>query len=247
MPASPRPRTRSAPRSSSCASWRTACSPRSLAEEGLAAALDVLAEQDPRLVPRRAPRASAAAPGSSRPRTSSWPRPARRPAATSRSTPAPRTAACASTAHGDHLGTLTRSRTASAPSAGRHGHPTQLRSGAPVRIVIADDEALLREGLARLLERRGLRGRRAVRRRRGAAAHGRRPPPDVAHRRHPHAARPRRRRPDRRPGDPPPPSRTSACSCSRTTSTRATRRACSRTSPSAPATCSRNASPTSPS
>ena len=100
-----------------------------------------------------------------------------------------------------------------------------------MRVVIADDEALLREGLARLLEDAGFEVAGPLRRRRRAAAHGRGAPAGRRDRRHPHAAEPRRRRPARRPGDPPPPSRTSACSCSPTTSTRATRCGCSRRSP----------------
>ena len=80
-------------------------------------------------------------------------------------------------------------------------------SGAAVRLVIADDEMLLREGLARLLEDAGF----EIAGRCGdadcAAAHGAGAPARRRDRRHPHAAQRPRRRPARRPGDPPPPSR----------------------------------------
>ena len=117
--------------------------------------------------------------------------------------------------------------------------------GDPVRVVIADDEMLLREGLARLLADAGF---DVV----GKAPNGpellravRLTEPDVAivdikmppthtdeglvaaqEIRAEHPA--------------------SACSCSRTTSSRSTRCGCSRTTRSGPATCSRSASPTSP-
>ena len=45
----------------------------------------------------------------------------------------------------------------------------------PVRVVVADDSVLLREGIVRLLEERRLRGRRPGRRRRRPAAQGQRP------------------------------------------------------------------------
>ena len=53
------------------------------------------------------------------------------------------------------------------------GGPTVIRRGVPVRVVIAEDLALLRDGLTRLLQRHRLRGRGRRRRRRGAARRGR--------------------------------------------------------------------------
>ena len=138
-----------------------------------------------------------------------------------------------------------RSRTASARSAGRsRAARSRPAAGAAVRVVIADDEALLRDGLARLL------GTPASRSSAAAATRTRcctpsRAPSRRRDRRHPHAADPHRRGPRRRAGDPRARTRTSACSCSPTTSSRATRCACSRR-PERAATCSRTASPTSP-
>ena len=63
--------------------------------------------------------------------------------------------------------------------------PISIRARA---VVLADDDVLLREGLASLLERVGLRGRRAGRRRRRAARAGSRPQLRPRDRRHPDAA-----------------------------------------------------------
>ena len=115
-----------------------------------------------------------------------------------------------------------------------------------MRVVIADDEMLLREGLARLLADAGfeIAGRcgdadsllRMVQARRpDVAIVDIRMPPGRCDDGLLAAQEIRRRIP------------TSASSCSPTTSTRGTRRDCSRRCPSAPATCSRSASRTSPS
>ena len=72
----------------------------------------------------------------------------------------------------------------------------------PVRVVVADDSTLLREGLVRLLEEAGPRGRRPGRRRRGAAAQGPRPQARRRRRRRADAADPHRRGPARRARDP---------------------------------------------
>ena len=117
--------------------------------------------------------------------------------------------------------------------------------GDPMRVVVAEDMMLTREGIVRLLTtpastssgrprtptallRRG-RGT-APGRRRSSTSRCRRPTPT-------RASSPRSRSAPSIPR--------SACSCSRTTSSRATRCGCSRSTPSASATCSRSASSTS--
>ena len=75
------------------------------------------------------------------------------------------------------------------PARRRH----ERRGGDPVRVVIADDSVLLREGLARVLDRGRVRGRRAGRRRGRAAARRRRARAGRRDRRRPHAADPHRR------------------------------------------------------
>ena len=114
----------------------------------------------------------------------------------------------------------------------------------PLRIVLADDSVLLREGIARLLEDAGHGDRRPVGQRRrpappGATSTGptwrsstsgcRRPSPTTAfvRRARSAAACPR-----------------SACSCSRSTSSSSTRSSCSRAAGPASAICSRTGSPT---
>ena len=110
-----------------------------------------------------------------------------------------------------------------------------------MRVVIADDEMLLRDGLARLLEDAGF----EVAGRCGDAdallrmVDARAPDVAIVDIRMPPGRADDGLSPPRRSAAATPPS---ACSCSRTTSTRATRRGCSRRCPSAPATCSRNAS-----
>ena len=82
------------------------------------------------------------------------------------------------------------------------GGGTDPASGAAMRAVIAEDAVLLREGLARLLERGRLRGRRRRRRRRGAAARRRAAPARRLRRRRPDAADLHRRGRPRGAGDP---------------------------------------------
>ena len=114
-----------------------------------------------------------------------------------------------------------------------------------MRIVIADDEALLREGLARLLTDAGFEIAGTLRGRRGAAADGRGPAPAGGSGRHPHAAQQAGRRAHRRAGDPPATPRYRRAACCRTISTPAMRCDCWRRCPSASATCSRSACRTS--
>ena len=111
------------------------------------------------------------------------------------------------------------------------------RASDPVRVVVADDSVLLREGIVRLLEEAELRGGGPGRRRRGAAAQGRRPQAGRGRGGHPHAADEHRRRPARRARDPRARSRTRRCSCSPSTWRRATRSSWWATPPAAWATC----------
>ena len=72
--------------------------------------------------------------------------------------------------------------------------PLRARPGAtPVRVVLADDSVLLREGIAQAARRRRLRRRRTVGERRGPAAPRRHAPARRCRRRHPDAADPDRR------------------------------------------------------
>ena len=77
----------------------------------------------------------------------------------------------------------------------RRGGGTVVDRGAAVRVVIADDSVLLREGLARLLAEAGIEVVAQRRRRRRAGGGGRATPARPGARRHPHAAdlHPRRR------------------------------------------------------
>ena len=84
---------------------------------------------------------------------------------------------------------------------GRRGD-ARSRAADPVRVVLAEDSVLLREGVARLLEDAGHRGRRPGRRRRGPAAQGPRAQARRGAGRHPHAAHPHRRGPPGGAGDP---------------------------------------------
>ena len=120
----------------------------------------------------------------------------------------------------------------------------RVRAELPCVYAVADDTMLMREGIARLLDRRlqghrqGCRRRRAAAPRRGAPArrrdHRHKMPP--THQRAPGAAQ----------HDPRVVSRRPVCSCSRSTWTRATRCGYSITIPHGSATCSKNASRTWP-
>ena len=111
-------------------------------------------------------------------------------------------------------------REAGAREPGRRRHAD--RRGAAVRVVIAEDTVLLREGLAGLLEDAGHEVVGPRRRRRDAARARRRARARPRGRRRPHAARLRRRGDARRGGDPPLASRAPRCSSSPSTSRRAT-------------------------
>ena len=153
--------------SRSCASSRTGSFPPCSPDEGLAAAVEALAEEG------RIPiRIGAAARGAVRPRgrdgrvhrrRRGGPQPRRRG---SRSGPPARTAALVvevdSPAGGplDSSSSRIASARSTAPARPAWERPDRDPSGAPVRLVIADDETLLREGLARLLVRQRLRDRR---------------------------------------------------------------------------------------
>ena len=148
--------------------------------------------------------------------------------------PAPATGGSSSTSRARASSRARRpsSRIASAPLGGdADRRPASPARGVAVRVVIADDEVLLRDGLARLLEDAGFEVVGPLRRRRRAAAHGRRAPARRRARRHPHAAPPRRRRPASPPRRSAAGTPRSAFSCSHTTSSRATRCGCSRRLP----------------
>ena len=98
-----------------------------------------------------------------------------------------------------------------------------------MRVVIADDEMLLREGLARLLDRRRHRGRGQGGERGRAPAHGPARPARTWRSSTSGCRRPTPTRASSPPRRSAPRTQTSASSCSRTTSSRATRCACSRT------------------
>ena len=122
--------------------------------------------------------------------------------------------------------------------------PIERRNGRrarPLRVVVADDNALLREGIASLLEDAG----HEVVGRAGDAddllLKVRSYTPGHRDRRRAHAARQRRRRARRGGRDPPRRTRRSRCSCSRSTSSRRTCSSSSATTPRASATCSRTA------
>ena len=120
--------------------------------------------------------------------------------------------------------------TAGSRSTAARGGGHDRASGDPVRVVVADDSVLLREGIVRLLEEAGFevvgqagdaedllrKVRRAQARRRG--------------RRHPHATRPTPTRACAPRARSAPSCRTPACWCSPSTSRRATRWSCSRDS-----------------
>ena len=114
-----------------------------------------------------------------------------------------------------------------------------------MRVIVADDETLLREGLARLL-RGWLRRRRQGRRRPRAAARGPAHRPRRRHRRHQDAADTHRRRPCRGARDPLAHPDIGVLVLSHYLESRYAMRLLDDI-PSASATCSRNASPTSPS
>ena len=114
-----------------------------------------------------------------------------------------------------------------------------------MRVVIAEDEVLLREGLARLLTDAGFEvvGKAGDARRAAAPVDARRP---TRADRHPDAADAHRRGPRRRTGDRPPAPGTGVLVLSHYLESSYALRLL-RTSPSGPATCSRTAFPTSPS
>ena len=114
-----------------------------------------------------------------------------------------------------------------------------------MRVVLADDSVLLREGIARLLEEAGFDVVGQAGDGRGADAEGALVQPGRRARRHPHAADAHRRGPARRARDPREATPRPACSCSRSTSRPTTRSTCSPRAPRASATCSRTASRTS--
>ena len=133
--------------------------------------------------------------------------PVARPAAASRSR-SPTTASAARTRRAGPASTAWP--TASPRSAGScvvtspRGRGDRGRGGAAMRVVIADDSELLREGVAAILARAGIDVVGAGGVRRGAAARGRRARARRGDRRHPHAADVHRRGPARRARDPRP-------------------------------------------
>ena len=131
--------------------------------------------------------------------------------------------------------------TVSSPPGPRH----DAASGDPVRVALADDAVLLREGLSRLLEEAGFEVVGLAARRRRAARAGRAHASGRRDHRHPDAADAHRRGPARRQGRSASDGRRSDSSCSPSTSTPATRSSCSRPGPTASATCSRSACRTS--
>ena len=141
---------------------------------------------------------------------------------------APSCAGCRSPSESSSSSTPGARRRASRRS--RIGRQKEIGLGARMRVVLADDSVLLREGIARLLEDGGLRGRRPGGQRRRADAEGALLHAGRRDRRHPDAADPHRRGAARRAGDPRAATRARACSSSRSTSRPATRSSCSPTS-----------------
>ena len=160
--ASTRPRPSSAPHSPSCASSATGSSRALLAEEGLAAALEALTEEAPVEIEigalPRAPRRAL----SRRPAYFVVSEALRRSAGASRHRLAARTEGdlLVVEVEADIAAERDRRPRGSRRRARRHarGRTRGRRAGEnprgdPVRVVIADDEVLLREGLERLLQR----------------------------------------------------------------------------------------------
>ena len=261
---SARPAPPPAPRSATCARWSAAstrrCSPTAGSPaRSQALALDMAIPVDvdrPRWPAGRRTRSSRRSTSRS---PSAWP--------TSASTPAPSTRG-STLAHAD--GVLRAvvgddGRGGADPDAGhrhaggdaaaggvrRHDEgveprrgPDARHPGGPVRLVLAEDHALLRAGLIQLLEGNGFtiaaRGRQRRRPRRGAARPGRR---RRRGRRTP-AADVHRRGPARRDRGPRRAARASRCWCSRSTSSSSTRASCWPAARARSATCSRTGSPT---
>ena len=113
----------------------------------------------------------------------------------------------------DRVAALGGSLSVESPPGGGHGR----HGGAAVRVVIAEDQALLREGLGRLLRGRRARGGRGGRRRRPPARGGQRARARPRGRRRPDAAVVHRRGDPRGRGGSATPTRTSGCSCSPST------------------------------
>ena len=114
----------------------------------------------------------------------------------------------------------------------------------PTRVAVADDDVLLREGIASLLERSGFEVVGQAGDAHGAAGAGSRARAGAGDRRHPHAAQPRDRGARCRAGDPRGDAGDRRSSCCPRTWRSTTRWSCSREA-SESATCSRAGSPTS--
>ena len=251
-----------ASRSRSCASSRAACAPPRL-DAGLAPALRELARRSPLPVDVDAHRASASTTASRPPPTSS---PARR-SPTRPSTPRRRSVALSAARRNgslvvrvadDGVGGAAPPAGSGLPgltdrvaalggscqidSAPRRGHADH--RGAAVRVVIAEDQALLREGLARLFADGGHEVVAAVGDADRLRARGRGAPSRPRRRRRPHAADLHRRGHPRGALDHARRIPTSACSSSRSTSRRPAPSSSSRRAASA--TCSRTGCSTSP-
>ena len=192
--------------------------------------------------PRRSP-TSRSTPAPPRPRSRSTAR-----AATGSSSRSPTTATAAPTprAASASTGSATASpRSTAALRRQPRRRADDLIGGAPMRVVIAEDSVLLREGLVRLLADAGDEVVAAVGDADALLDAVARPPAGPGDRRRAHAADAHRRGPARRARDPAPRARTSASSCSPSTSRSATRPSCSPAAAAGSATCSRTASPTS--
>ena len=209
--------------SRSCATSPAASTRRCVSGHGLAVALESLAARAPVPVrPRRASSPSGCPSRSrSRPTTSSpraWPTSAstrRRRRRTRRRRPAPATCSwsrSSTTASGgadtergsglrglaDRVEALGGRAAGLEPAGRRHARA----GGDPMRVVIAEDSVLLREGLARLLAEAGFEVVGHLRRRRRAAAAGAQLRAGRRDRRHPAAAHAHRRGPARGARDP---------------------------------------------
>ena len=138
----------------------------------------------------------------------------------------------------DRLGALDGRLQDRLPQRWRHAY----HRGDPMRVLIADDTALLRQGLARLLTEAGIEVCRRGRRRSGTPAAGRGTATRCGGGRHPDAAHQHRRGPRRRLRRSAAATQASVCSCSPSTSSPPTHCGWSKASRAAAATSSKTRS-----
>ena len=260
----PRPATPPARRSATCAPWSAASTRRCSRTAGWPARCEALALDMAIPVDGDAERSAGGRRRPSSPRSTSrwpsaWPTSASTPGRARLGRAGPRGRACCAWrggrrrgrrrrrhrhrhARGDATaggidGTMSGVEPRRGPDA---GHP-----GGPVRLVVAEDNALLRDGLIRLLEANGFTVVARRRQRPGARAGAARPGRRRRRGRRTHAADVHRRGPARRDRGPRGPARASRCWCSRSTSSSSTPASCWPAARARSATCSRTGSPTS--